>query len=56
MNRENKRRKFDKHYYQNNPCTEVFTCKNCGREVIPEGASSFANARVSPISPALAAE
>ena len=40
MNRENKRKKFDKHYYQSNPCTEVFICKNCGREVIPEGASS----------------
>lgn len=40
MNRENKRKMYDKNYYKKNPCNEVFICKNCGREVIPEGANS----------------
>ena len=40
MNRENKRRSFDKGYYKHNPCSDVFTCKVCGREIVPEGAGS----------------
>ena len=40
MNRENKKKSYEKGFYKNNPCHEVFTCKNCGREVIPEGAGS----------------
>ena len=40
MNRENKRKQFEKGYYQNHPCEESFTCKNCGWLVTPDGAGS----------------
>jgi hypothetical protein len=40
LNRENKRRAFEKGYYKNHVCNEVFTCKVCGRPVVPEGAGS----------------
>ena len=40
MNRENKRRTFEKGYYKNHACNDMFTCKICGREVVPEGAGS----------------
>lgn len=40
MNRENKKKTYQKNYYKNHPSTEIFTCKVCGREVIPEGAGS----------------
>ena len=40
MNRENKRKKYEKHYYQSHACNEIFTCKVCGREIIPYGAGS----------------
>ena len=40
MNRENKRKKYDPHYYRHNPCNESFTCKCCGRLCVPEGAGS----------------
>ena len=31
MNRENKRRSFEKGYYKTHACTDAFTCKVCGR-------------------------
>lgn len=40
MNRENKRKQFEKGYYKHNACKESFTCKLCGRLMTPEGASS----------------
>ena len=40
MNRENKRKLYDKHYYKTHPCDEAFTCRRCGRLVVPEGAGS----------------
>ena len=40
MNRENKRKLYDKHYYKTHPCDEAFTCKRCGRLVVSEGAGS----------------
>ncbi len=40
MNRENKRRQFEKGYYKTHPSDEVFTCKVCGRTVTPDGAGS----------------
>ncbi|MBC2871103.1 RNHCP domain-containing protein [Bittarella massiliensis] len=40
MNRENKRRQKDPGYYRTHRCQEVFTCKVCGRQVVPEGAGS----------------
>ena len=40
MNRENKRKQYEKGYYKNHPCEEVFTCRNCGWEVGPLGAGS----------------
>lgn len=40
MNRENKKKMLDKKYYQRQPCNEPFTCKVCGRLVVPFGAGS----------------
>jgi len=40
VNRENKRKKYEKGYYKNHPCQESFTCKSCGRLVTPGGAGS----------------
>ena len=40
MNRENKKKKFEKAYYKTHPCNEPFTCKVCGRLVVPTGARS----------------
>lgn len=31
MNRENKRKSFEKGYYRVHACNETFTCKLCGR-------------------------
>ena len=40
MSRENKRRKYDKRYFKTHPCKDAFTCRACGRLVVPEGAGS----------------
>lgn len=40
MNRENKRKKYDKNYYKTHPCTDPFTCRVCGRLVTSGGAGS----------------
>lgn len=40
MNRENKRRLYEKGYYKTHPCTDTFVCRNCGRTVVPDGAGS----------------
>ena len=40
MNRENKRMSYEKGYYKTHACNESFECRNCGRLVVPEGASS----------------
>ena len=40
MNRENKRKNYDKGYYKTHPCTESFTCRHCGRLVTPGEAGS----------------
>lgn len=40
MNRENRRKTFEKNYYKNHACKEIFICKVCGRKVIPAGAGS----------------
>ena len=40
MNRENKRRTFEKGYYKTHPCHDSFTCRVCGRLVVPEAAGS----------------
>lgn len=40
MNRINKKMKYEKGYYRNHACNESFTCKVCGRLVVPEGAGS----------------
>lgn len=40
MNRENKRRKYDKGYFKKHPCLDPFTCKVCGRMVTPGGAGT----------------
>ena len=40
MNRENKKRKYQKGYYRSHPCTDSFNCKICGRLVVSAGAGS----------------
>ena len=40
MNRENKRKQFDKRYYQTHASEESFTCRVCGRLVTPGGAGT----------------
>ncbi|MBQ4486074.1 MAG: RNHCP domain-containing protein [Oscillospiraceae bacterium] len=40
MNRENKKKSFDKRYYMSHPCNDTFVCKVCGRTVVPAGAGS----------------
>ena len=40
MNRENKRKLYEKGYYKHHPCNETFTCKACGRPVTPGVAGS----------------
>ena len=40
MNRENKRRSFEKGYYKTHACSDTFVCKVCGRTVVPENAGS----------------
>lgn len=40
MNRENKRKQYEKGYFNTHPCSDGFTCKVCGWLVTPEGASS----------------
>ena len=38
MNRENKKKSFEKNYYKTHPCNETFVCKACGKTVVPTGA------------------
>lgn len=40
MNRENRKKSFDKGYYKTHPCTDMFVCGLCGRAVAPDGAGS----------------
>ena len=40
MNRENKRKSFQNGYFKTHPCGDSFTCKFCGRLVVPAGAGS----------------
>lgn len=40
MNRENKRKQYEKGYYKTHACNETFACKVCGRTVVPQGAGS----------------
>lgn len=40
MNRENKRKSFEKGYYKTHACHDSFTCKVCGRPVVAAGAGS----------------
>ena len=40
LNRENKRKQYEKGYYKTHPCRDTFTCKVCGWLVSPQGAGS----------------
>ena len=40
MNRENKRKQYEKGYYKTHACHDSFVCRVCGRPVVPEGAGS----------------
>ncbi len=40
MNRENKKKSFEKGYCKTHPCEDSFVCKACGRTVFPEGAGT----------------
>lgn len=35
MNRENKRKTFEKGYYKTHRCDDIFSCRVCGRQVFP---------------------
>lgn len=40
MNRENKKKSFEKGFYKTHPCEEPFVCRVCGRTVTPDGAGT----------------
>ena len=40
MNRENKRKTFEKGYYKTHACHDSFTCKVCDRLCTPQNAGS----------------
>lgn len=40
MNRENKKKSFEKGFYKTHPCKDTFVCKVCGRTVVASGAGS----------------
>lgn len=40
LNRENKKRLYDRKYFRTHPCLDPFTCKECGWLVVPEGAGT----------------
>ena len=40
MNRENKRKSYQKGYYKNHACGDSFECKVCGRLMTPENAGT----------------
>ena len=40
MNRENKRKQYEKGYYKHHPCSDHFICRKCGRLVVSAGAGS----------------
>lgn len=40
MNRENKRKTYQKGYYKSHACNDSFTCKVCGRLMTPETAGT----------------
>lgn len=40
MNRENKKKSFEKGYYKTHACMDSFTCKVCGRVITPRGAGT----------------
>lgn len=46
VNRENKRKLYEKDYYKTHACNEIFVCKVCGRTVVPEGAGAITGTTV----------
>lgn len=40
MNRENKRKQYEKGYYKHHACTDSFVCKACGRLMVSAGAGT----------------
>ena len=40
MNRETKKKSFQKGYHKTHPCDEIFVCNVCGRTVVPFGSGS----------------
>lgn len=40
MNRENKRKQYEKGYYKRHACTDSFVCKACGRLMVSAGAGT----------------
>lgn len=40
MNRENKRKQYQNHYYKTHRYDDTFTCKHCGRVIVPIGAGT----------------
>lgn len=52
MNRENKRKIFEKGYYKTHPCRDSFTCKVCGWLVTPEAAAAITATTAPTVCPA----
>lgn len=48
MNRENKRKQYEKGYYKTHACNEAFVCRVCGRTAVPRAraASTEITARI----------
>lgn len=46
MNREDKRKTFEKGYYKAHACNDAFTCKVCGRVCTPQNAGSAGSAPI----------
>ncbi|WP_369694178.1 RNHCP domain-containing protein [Ruminococcus flavefaciens] len=40
MNREHKKKTFEKGYSKTHPCNDTFICKFCGKTVVPTGAGN----------------
>ena len=51
MNRENKRKQYQKGYYKTHACDDSFICRVCGRPVVPAGAAATTGITVRTVCP-----
>ena len=52
MNRENKKKSFEKNYYKTHPCNETFVCKVCGKTVCRQAQGVITGTIVRTVCPA----